>query len=444
MTTINSIEIRGLFDDRDIRADLPVDESLAFLYGANGAGKSTILRVADHLLQKSFRQLSKIPFRSAEIVLSNRTKLRIEREDHGGSLRLNVNGYEVPIPRVKYKPERRPILAEIIDEVSTGITRIDRFMWFDDARQIELSLDDAVELYSDELPAEDVEIEAVDPRIESALGDIRSILIPASRLYRSAHTRFAYGSSLAARTRLRQHNLSEQQGWVASAINSALRQYADESRILEQSFPIRILDREEPGFSIEETRRLYEKVSEAEASLTKVGLAVSGEKLPRVDLDYRVKAALDRDPSAERIAIVHEYLSDALKKLDRVKAVQEKLELFLGMLNSQFSRKEVVPDPVNGFRIKAGDRDLSISDLSSGEQHQLYLASALLFREQQSAIVMIDEPELSLHVSWQEDLSDTLIRVAELAGHSFVLATHSPTIIGDRWDLAVELSVRES
>jgi predicted ATP-binding protein involved in virulence len=63
----------------------------------------------------------------------------------------------------------------------------------------------------------------------------------------------------------------------------------------------------------------------------------------------------------------------------------------------------------------------------------------LLFKTMPNALVLIDEPELSLHVAWQVEFLKDLTRVVKLAAFDVILATHSPQIINDRWDLAVEL-----
>jgi predicted ATP-binding protein involved in virulence len=52
---------------------------------------------------------------------------------------------------------------------------------------------------------------------------------------------------------------------------------------------------------------------------------------------------------------------------------------------------------------------------------------------------LIDEPELSLHVGWQVQFLKDLQDIVKLADLDILMATHSPDIIQDRWDLTVEL-----
>ena len=44
-----------------------------------------------------------------------------------------------------------------------------------------------------------------------------------------------------------------------------------------------------------------------------------------------------------------------------------------------------------------------------------------------------------MHVAWQEQFVEDLEEMAMLSEFRAILATHSPEIIGDRWDLAIEL-----
>jgi predicted ATPase len=55
------------------------------------------------------------------------------------------------------------------------------------------------------------------------------------------------------------------------------------------------------------------------------------------------------------------------------------------------------------------------------------------------ALIVIDEPEQSLHIAIQQRLVKDWIALCESRGLRFVIATHSPDIINDRWDLTCEV-----
>ena len=63
----------------------------------------------------------------------------------------------------------------------------------------------------------------------------------------------------------------------------------------------------------------------------------------------------------------------------------------------------------------------------------------LLFETKPNSLILVDEPELSLHVAWQREMLKDLQDMADLSDFRAILATHSPQIIGERWDLTIEL-----
>jgi len=96
-----------------------------------------------------------------------------------------------------------------------------------------------------------------------------------------------------------------------------------------------------------------------------------------------------------------------------------------------------------GFVVTAANEPVPVTSLSSGEQHQLVMLSELLFRTVPGSLVLVDEPEISLNVTWQEAFLSDLSRIRELVAMDFLIATHSPQIVNGRWDLTRELTDRD-
>ena len=141
-----------------------------------------------------------------------------------------------------------------------------------------------------------------------------------------------------------------------------------------------------------------------------------------------------------QLAQLHTYLQDNEKKLAVFKDLADRAEILLDILNRKLEPKQVQLDRALGYEVKTHDgQGLALSQLSSGEQHELVLLHSLLFRVERGALLLIDEPELSLHVTWQTEFLEDLIRIAKQVGFSAVLATHSPYIVGKREDLMVRL-----
>jgi predicted ATPase len=72
-------------------------------------------------------------------------------------------------------------------------------------------------------------------------------------------------------------------------------------------------------------------------------------------------------------------------------------------------------------------RTLALPRLSSGEKQLLIILGEALLQGKAPWIYIADEPELSLHVTWQEKLTANLREINPSA--QIIFATHSPDIV---------------
>ena len=79
------------------------------------------------------------------------------------------------------------------------------------------------------------------------------------------------------------------------------------------------------------------------------------------------------------------------------------------------------------FTNSAGDK-FDINELSSGEK-QLFLRTLVIkMLNPENSIILIDEPELSLHPKWQQRIVDVYRKIGK--NNQIIIATHSPHILG--------------
>ena len=130
--------------------------------------------------------------------------------------------------------------------------------------------------------------------------------------------------------------------------------------------------------------------------------------------------------------------------IDRQQFTQNKfraVDSFLLAVNQFYTKKRIDIDIQEQqppkLVVKYNDEDsLPLSVLSSGERQILTLMFAAS-RISEQEIVLLDEPEISLHVDWQSPLLEHMSGL--LNGKQIIVCTHSPTLASNHLDAMVEL-----
>ena len=219
---------------------------------------------------------------------------------------------------------------------------------------------------------------------------------------------------------------------LAVRVSRSIEEYGALAQSLDRTFPGRLVaDDSGHNGSMDKLRAQLNAIERKRSRLEHAGL-LAGEQ-SHIELPDLTRV----DESRRGVLTV--YAQDAEKKLAVFDDLYDCVDAFTRIANSRFHHKHVT---VSAKGLGVADSDgarLDLDMLSSGEQHELVILYELIFRTARDSLVLIDEPELSLHVAWQEQFVPDLERMAKLSGFRAILATHSPEIIGDRWDLTVEL-----
>lgn len=132
----------------------------------------------------------------------------------------------------------------------------------------------------------------------------------------------------------------------------------------------------------------------------------------------------------ERIDNIIRYADEYIKNIQKSK---EPLIRFVESANIFFTESNKVIEVDNKgevyVRIKGRKKRNSIFELSSGEKQLIILLAYIAFHKnnKNASIFIVDEPELSLHISWQELFVDALLKASP--NTQYILATHAPAII---------------
>jgi len=219
---------------------------------------------------------------------------------------------------------------------------------------------------------------------------------------------------------------------LAGTIRETLAQYANLSQSLDRTFPSRIVASQDSfDLSLEQVKTELSRLEEKRSRLVQLGL-LDQEQV----IDFRQIQAVD-ERNRNVLAV---YVRDTAQKLSVFDELSDRLELFTRSINERFLYKEISISSKAGFLFNTSDgQPLPAHKLSSGEQHEVVLFYELLFKVAANSLILIDEPELSLHVLWQQQFLKDLGNITRLRAFDVLIATHSPQIIHDRFDLAVEL-----
>ncbi|MGA9334019.1 MAG: AAA family ATPase, partial [Rudaea sp.] len=126
------------------------------------------------------------------------------------------------------------------------------------------------------------------------------------------------------------------------------------------------------------------------------------------------------------------------KLQERMTQIFSRRNKWMEIVDELFQRKKMRLTDSNelAFESRSG-KMLTTRMLSSGEKQLLILLSETLLQRGAPAIFIADEPELSLHVFWQEKLVSSLRALNPSA--QIVFATHSPDIVGPLSDRAIDM-----
>ena len=396
---LKKIEIRKLFDQYDYpNITLFAREKLTILVAPNGFGKTTILELLywicalktanQEVCQKLLRKIQAVPFESIRLEFDNHTAITLQKSK-GGKKSQKKND------PVFYLDE-----LTIRENVAT-IKKFTNTLPFIPVKFIKSSRLTDYSKYSirknkewkTDIPLLLTYCTEIKDRIESLF----SIYAEVSEDYEcTAMTRFT--------------NLPKK--------IESFHRYLHE--------PYTIMSREE---AISELARL-EKEREF---LRNTGFIKVNHKLPLGPDPKHIKD----NPQLLRAITLH--VRDCQEKYQLFELLRKKIILLQEIINNLFLDKTFSINYENGFEVIRLGKIIDISKLSSGEQHQIILYYDLIFNTEPGTLVLIDEPEISIHIEWQRQFLKNLQKISEIINCDFIVTTHSPDIVNDKWNLIVQL-----
>lgn len=214
---------------------------------------------------------------------------------------------------------------------------------------------------------------------------------------------------------------------LGERIQEAERNYSSISNELDSTFPKRLFSQKD-GISEKDFHASLRLMHERVQKLQNNGFT-------------RIHELNDMAFQPEDARALKVYFDDFDRKYQVYESILNKMELFQDIVSRRFLFKRLKLSSTSGILVmdEASGHRIPLSRLSSGEKEILILFYNLLFENADGAVVLVDEPEISLHIAWQRMFIDDLRKIALLRNLTVILATHSPQIINGNRHIQIDL-----
>lgn len=440
-----NLTIYKLFDIFKHTIDYDQDERITIITAPNGYGKTMTLKIIDNLFNKRFNFFSKLAFKKIIFTFDNDRSIEIIKEGSNNSTLIkfilkennkDITSFEYPSKKL-FSQLKRGISSRQIEEFMPNfLHRIDSNKLLNTQTDKVLSFEEAIYQYSDYIPESIMKRFDIDTPQEfiDLLDNLEVYLIQEQRLILREHISDS-GTSINQRGIVITDTIEKYSQELSHRIRQTIGEYAQVTQSLDSSFPKRLFQEKTSNIEHEVLKNKLQSLQEQRVETSKYGLLKLDE-----DTFFGEDEISDSDTK-----VLSLYIADSEKKLAVFSSLVNKIALFTKILNERrFNFKNIEIDKERGFIFKSKNGSiLQLTELSSGEQHEVVLLFELLFKARENSLVLIDEPEISLHVVWQKEFLNDIKEIISLKNIDIVIATHSPQIINERWDLTVNLEDSE-
>ena len=437
-TNLSMFKIIGLFDRYIV--ELPFNKEVNVFIGENGLGKTTILNCLYYVLTKKYTQLESIPFKTIEIAFRNMSHSIVINKADVVAYNMKRNGHRVWYDEDYFEfilsdfhvsaDDLDDMTSEEFDSLAHRYANIQGVPMPMARKRFSRLL----EMYRSQsknrnMKGDERKIQALNRAINESFSE-RIIYLPT---YRRIENDFS-------NLNLRNDELNDSELLIRFGM-SDVQKYID--NILDQ---IRSLAVE--GFNMmtgvllgqySENASISHRIKLLDLNIVKIVLDRLGDKIDSTTKQRIIK--LIKTEEIYNLEYVH--LINLLHKLctsyDNQKHYDDRINGFVNTCNKYLNDKHFRYNPSNltlGIYMNdyTEEQDtVKLTQLSSGEKQIVSLFSKLYLESDEKSIVIIDEPELSLSIRWQQMLLPDIIR--SLNCKFLLTVTHSPFIFENEFDM---------
>lgn len=437
MHRINRVEVEGLFGYVNHAINIRTTQP-TMITAPNGAGKTHILTLIGSALELDLRTLAETMFAQLTIQFADARELIVRRAlDDNAGVKLSFEARHEGKRLGKVGRINSADIERLDPNLPPHLRQISNRQYLDMRTDRVLSRLTVERMYGHSAGSTPADLLKDSPELLELVQQTDVVLIDTKRLdalaseggTRIDHQHRSEGTVGASR-------IHEYTGRLRAQVTEARRGSIQATQSADLSFAARALAAADLTVKESELHKRYDRIVELYERLARNSLAI-GE----APMDFPPKTT----PTVRRILSV--FLDDWEGRLQPLLPLNDKIQTLREVLDSKLasSGKRTAMSARGDLEFRShGDRRIRVARLSSGEQHLVALFTMLLFSANKDSLVLIDEPEISLHAAWKHAFLEDISRVADLANLQVILATHSSAIINGNWDLVEELDLSQS
>lgn len=442
--SVKTLTARGIHGRFDLYQEF--HEGINILHGKNGTGKTTVLHILANLLNGDFRRFAFLNFSFIELVLSDGTKVTLSKCIEDGESCIRIDQWEFApefISIAKAKEALRPgpmgndtpipEQRRILNSTYSSLRPIIPTAYFPAFR----TLIEAAGRY-----------DGLDPYYAARMGrSSRNQPLFTSTTF----SRRFFGDFVPWINYPSPHEVGQR---ISSEALQALNNVSLTDRALLSKAFLEIFstlsspdaspkENENPDIILSAIKDLSEKLS-----ISDISNGPSSDEQVYSTLRAMIPSVRFREGLEEVYAPVLQIYREALEERVRVQDSSSSLiRLYLDAVNNFLEGKRLSirhrdNNPIPLVQVEFEDNSFgSIQSLSSGERQIVTIIYASTHMSGQE-VVLIDEPEISLHIDWQIKLLPSLSE--QLNDKQIITCTHSPVIASGYEEQMVELRLAAS
>lgn len=469
--TLERIQVKNLFNRFTYDINLKNGYNVAILIAPNGCGKTTIFNLVDFIFAPTPNKYSKIasvPFDNCTCTLSSGKIICLESRTEKMSVKgltrqrrnmlahsgISFDSDEAEEQRVLYlvakngKEKHELNVLSSLRDSSEYMDEYDMVRAEEMLRHYPVDLEDISDAEIDRMPARLRKYLIQLRGISNPINDFREKygcdapinFINADRLHlhrqivRRRGEEFSYEMRGEMEDNTPLTTIQRNTKRIYSIADTEYKKLVSEARDKLPKMYIEAHDKVSENFEQFKTEWL-EYVADLD-KFYELGLIESKQNILEIDqLEEAFK---------EKGAFLTEYLKAFKPTLEPWHKRYSRMKLFADIINrrNRVTLKNLKYGP-EGLIITVDGKPLDLECLSSGEKNDIVMFFNLIFNSRKGGIVLVDEPEISLHIEWQEEYLDCLISICELNKLQAIVATHSPNIVNGHFELYAQRGLQD-